>query len=451
MKMLALVGRPNVGKSTLFNRFVGQRSAIVLDVPGLTRDRKYGTGELCGLEFGVIDTPGVDPFSKEPLVRAMNEQSKAAVAESDGVLFMVDAQEGITEYDRAVAEWMRSAFKKIGSRPVVVIRNKAEGKTAPHEVVSLGFCEDVAISAEHGLGMDEVYRCIAEICLPDAEDSAEAKKKVVSSEIPLKIAIVGRPNVGKSTLINAILGEDKLLTGDQSGLTRDAITQNLIFKNQQIYLIDTAGQRRKSKVDEKIEAIAVADAWKHIRRANIVVVLMDVRNPLERQDVTIARKVLEESKIVLFALNKSDLVPNPNEILKNVRERVRKEFAQQPDVACMLVSAREKKGLARVLNTAIKLHGIWTRRISTGALNKWFQMAIFQNPPPMVNGRPIKLKYISQTSCRPPTFTLFANRIDDLPTSYERYLVNHLRKSFNFSGVPLRIFLRQQENPYQNK
>ena len=262
------------------------------------------------------------------------------------------------------------------------------------------------------------------------------------------VAIVGRPNVGKSTMINAIISEDRLLTGDQAGITRDAIAVNYIFKGRKFSIIDTAGQRRKSKVNEKIEETAVLDAWRYIKQANVVIVVMDIKNPFEKQDVTIARKAFDEGKIIIFALNKSDMVENPEKVAKEIEKRVSKEFAQLPGAKCLLVSAKEKKGLARIFNVALELINKWSVRIATAQLNKWFAAAIAKNPPPLVNGLPIKLKYISQTNIKPPTFVIFANRVEHLPKSYERYLLNQLRESFKLSGIPLRLFLRQRENPH---
>ena len=440
---IAIIGRPNVGKSTLFNRLADKKSAIVGDVPGITRDRKSLKAELYGLEFTVFDTPGVDLFSKSSLEHSMNDQSKSAIREADLIFFVVDAMDGIGETDKAIAAWIRNVFSEIGNRSVIVIKNKSEGKASIHNTEILGFGVGIAVSAEHGLGLDEIYAELSQYIVKNDKDIEE-----VDVTASIKIAITGRPNVGKSTLINAILGEERLLTGDQPGITRDSISLGWKFKNHRIILIDTAGQRRKSKIEEKIEAISVVDAWRHIRQANVVVVLMDIRNPFEKQDVTIARKALNEGKIVIFALNKSDLVDKTSEILESAQKRVEKEFAQLPKVLCLLVSAKEKKGLIRIFNTSLKLYDDWSRRISTGVLNKWFQAVVRQNPPPLVNGMPVKLKYISQTNCKPPTFALFANRVEHLPKSYERYLLNHLRKSFSFDGIPLRIFLRQRGNPY---
>lgn len=439
---IAIIGRPNVGKSTLFNRLAGAKLAIVGDVSGITRDRKYAKAELFGLKFDLIDSPGIDTFSKNELATSMNEQSFAAISEADVVLFVIDAIIGITEYDKSIAEWLRFSFKKIGNRSVVLIKNKSEGNIVPYSTENLGFGDGIFISAEHNLGLEDLYSILYDY-----------SKNYKSSDEPeeehrIKIAIVGRPNVGKSTLINAIIGENRLLTGSEAGITRDAITIDWSFKNRLISIIDTAGQRKKSRITDKIESVAILDAWRYVRQSNIIVVLTDIQNPLEKQDLTIARKAFEEGKIVIFAINKSDTVENPKAIVEELQKRMKKEFAQIPQVACLLVSAKEKLGLARIFNTSLELYDIWSKRISTGALNRWFHSAVAQNPPPLVNGLPIKLKYISQTNSKPPTFVIFANRAEHLPQSYNRYLLNHLRKSFNLNSIPLRLFVRQRTNPH---
>lgn len=444
---IAIIGRPNVGKSTLFNRLVGKKLAIVGDESGITRDRKRVDADLFGLKLSLLDTPGVDPFSKTELSIGMNEQSLAAVRESSTILFVIDAIEGLTEYDRAIASWLRSAQKKVGNRSVILVKNKCDGHFSEDNYASLGFGDGVAISAEHNIGMDDLYSILNNLSqkMTDSEDVVDSS---ATDTVDLKIAIVGRPNVGKSTMINAIIAEERLLTGAQAGITRDAISVKYNFKNRNFTIIDTAGQRKQSKVDEKVESIAVLDAWRYIKQANIVVVVMDIKNPLEKQDITIARKAFDEGKVIIFALNKSDSVAEPEKILKDVESRVEKEFAQVPKVKCLLVSALEKKGLVRIFNVAMKLVDSWSARIPTAQLNKWFSAAIHKNPPPLVNGMPIKLKYISQTNIKPPTFVVFANRAEHLPASYERYLLNHLRESFDLYGIPLRLFVRQRENPH---
>jgi GTP-binding protein len=431
---VTLIGRPNVGKSTLFNRLVGGKMAIVGSSPGITRDRRRATADLCGLQFVLLDTAGVSPSSKNDLAISMNEQSLAAINECDVILFLIDAIDGVTPYDMEVASWIRSSFKKTGNRRVIVVENKSETKHPFNNSEILGFGDGVAISAEHNLGMEEIYVTLAELQYPS--------EPATDSPFTIKIAVVGRPNVGKSTLINAILGENRLITGPQAGITRDAISVEWKFKNHTFLLMDTAGQGKKSKIDNKIDAISMADAQKHVRQAHLVVVLMDINNPLEKQDATIARYAFDEGKIVVFALNKSDTVANPQGILITVTERLAKEFAQLPGATCLLVSAKEKKGLMRIFNISMKLFDNWNRRIPTAVLNRWLREAITQNPPPLANGSPLRLKYISQTSTKPPTFIAFASRSKDFPASYSRYLLNHLRKSFGFNGVPLRLSIR---------
>ena len=438
---IALIGRPNVGKSTLFNRLVGQKNAIVGDRPGVTRDRKVVEADFFGIRIKVVDTPGVDTFSKDELAKSMNHQSLEALKESDVVFFVIDALEDVTEYDKSIAIWLRQSFKKCNNRPVIVIKNKSEKSSTQCDVRQLGFGEGIAVSAEHNLGFDEIFNALRSFDFSEEEVTSEEK-------IPLKIAVVGRPNVGKSTLINAIIGENRLLTGDLAGITRDSISLDWKYRGRDISLIDTAGQRRKSRVQDKIENVSVSDAWRYVKQSHVVVLVMDIRHPLEKQDVTIARKAFDEGKIIIFALNKSDFVPNAKEIQKDVERRVKYEFSQLLGVPCLLVSAKEKLGLARIFNKAFDLYDKWNVRIPTSSLNKWFQWAVGQNPPPLVNGMPIKLKYISQTNTKPPTFAVFANRSEHLPISYEKYLMNNLRKSFDFEGIPLRIFVRQRKNPY---
>lgn len=462
MLKIALIGRPNVGKSTLFNRLARKKIAIVNDAPGVTRDRKFAKVDLCGLMFDIIDTPGVDPISKNDLSQGMNRQSFEAVNESDIILFVIDSIQGITPHDVEIANWIRLAFKEIKSnKTVILVKNKSDGSIAPGNIYeSLGFGGGIFVSAEHNSGIDEIYEKLAPLVEPlgsqiDENDGNNERCSSIApltyeNDIPMKIAIVGRPNVGKSTLINAIIGNEKrLLTGEMAGVTRDAIIIDWKFKNRNIQIIDTAGQRRRSKVEEKVESLSVADAWRYVKQANIVVVVMDIQNPFENQDLTIARKAHDEGKIIIFALNKSDTSDEPEKIAKEIQRRAQKEFAQLPNVPCLLVSAKNKLGLMRIFNVATELFDIWSQRISTGQLNKWFESVLANNPPPLVNGMPIKLKYISQTSTKPPTFAVFANRAEHLPASYERYLLNNLRDFFHFQSVPLRIFIRQRANPYK--
>lgn len=447
---LAIIGRPNVGKSTIFNRLARKgKLAIVGDVAGVTRDRKYAETDFFGLFLQLIDTPGVDPFSKDFLATGMNKQSFMAIKESDAILFVVDALDGATQHDIAIADWIRSSFKELQRNiPVILVINKSEGKRKfVDEFYSLGFGEGIEISAEHNLGMESLYDVFRDIDTESSEkDEANDGEDDSRQDHSIKIAIVGRPNVGKSTLINAIISEERLLAGDMAGMTRDSISVDYAFKGRKFSIIDTAGQRKKSKVTEKIETMAVLDAWRYIKQANVVVVLVDINNPIEKQDIAIASKAFDEGKVLIFALNKSDTVEDPEKIRKNLEDKLKKEFAQLPDVKCLLVSAKEKKGLARIFNVSLDLLQKWSTHIPTAQLNKWFSATIAKNPPPLVNGMPIKLKYITQTNIRPPTFVVFANRAEHLPKSYERYLLNQLRTSFDFAGIPLRIFVRQRAN-----
>ena len=442
---VALIGRPNVGKSSIFNKLVGKRMAIVSEESGVTRDRKYGNVDLFGLQFDLIDTAGVDTQSKTDLAKAMNEQSLTAMKEADVVLFVIDALNGISIEDKSVAQWIRKSFKITGKKPIIVMKNKSESPKTTVYAEEFGFGEGIAVSATNGLGFDQLFEELNELAPRFENDKKEDEVDAI------KIAIVGRPNVGKSTLINAILGSNRLITGNQAGITRDAISINWTYRNRNFVLIDTAGQRKQAKVQERLESASVSNAWSYIRQAHVVVVVMDINMPLEKQDITIARKSFDEGKIVLFLLNKSDSVSEPEKIKENIKRRLIKEFSQLPTANCLIVSAKEKLGLMRIFNSIIELYDTWNKRIPTSLLNRWFQFAIKQNQPPLVNGMPIKLKYISQTNTRPPTFAIMANKANHLPDSYHRYLINNLRTSFAFDGVPLRMFVRQRENPFDKK
>lgn len=445
---VAIIGRPNVGKSTLFNRLSGKgKLAIIGDAPGVTRDRKCTETDFFGIKLQLVDTPGVDPFARNSLSDGMNKQSFTAVSESDVVLLVVDALDGLTECDKSVASWLRASLKYLRTTPpIILVINKCDGKMPLiYDFHPLGFGEGIAISAEHNLGINDLYDIINGLDIP--RNDKNVKDIGGAEDTKIQVAIVGRPNVGKSTLINSILSEERLLTGDQAGITRDSISVDYLFRGHRFSVVDTAGQRKRSRIVEKIETAAILDAWRYVNQANVVVVLMDINTPLEKQDITIARKAFDEGKIVIFALNKSDTVLDPEKVCKNLEKRLERAFSQVPGVKCLLVSAKERKGLARIFNVTLSLLEKWSARLPTSHLNRWFSGAISRNPPPLVNGMPIKLKYISQTNIRPPTFVIFANRAEHLPKSYERYLLNQLRRSFNLNGIPLRIFIRQRENP----
>lgn len=443
---ISLIGRPNVGKSSVFNRLIGRRVAIVDDVLGVTRDRKYGVACIGNINFDVIDTPGVSANAKDQISSSMNEQSFAAINESDLVFFVIDAKEGITQEDKDVASWLRKTYKKIGNKETVILANKSESVPQINELKKLGFGDGIYISAEHNIGLSE----IADFLL--SKEILEGGKAGIEKSLDIeKIAIVGRPNVGKSTLLNALLGQERVITGDLAGTTRDSIGVDFEYKGRTIELFDTAGQRRKSKITSKLENVSVLDAWRYIKQVHSVIIVIDANMPFENQDLNIARQVVDEGKIVVFAVNKIDTISNPDILMKNLQNRLKKEFAQVPDIRCVPISAKSKKNVNTLLDVVHKLYTIWNHRIKTSDLNRFLEAAINAYYPPLVNGLPIKIKYISQTSTKPPTFTLFANRAEHLPDSYKRYLVNRLREMFKIYGVPVRLNIRCNSNPYDKR
>lgn len=437
---VALIGRSNVGKSSVFNRLMGRRLAIVDDSLGVTRDRKEGYCNNGSVHFYVIDTPGVSAFSKDDLAKRMNEQSFLAVQESDLVFIIVDALTGIMAEDKSIVEWLRKTYKQLGNKPTFIIANKCENLKHAINVKSLGFGDAIYVSAEHNVNMQELYETVAKY------SSGETAEE--TTESVLKIAIVGRPNVGKSTLINAVIGENRLLTGSTAGTTRDSISLPFEFNGQKIQIIDTAGQRKKSKVNNKLENIAVSEAWKYIRQANVVIVVLDINFPLENQDINIARQAVDEGKIVIFAVNKIDSVSTPQKVIKELGLRLSEEFAQIPRVLCIPISALDKRNLGTLFLHSIQLYEKWNTRIATGKLNTFLEIAINSYHPPLVNGMPIKLKFMTQTNMRPPSFVIISNRADDLPESYKRYLINRLREAFDLFSIPIRLFIRTRKNPY---
>lgn len=441
---VALIGRPNVGKSSVFNRLVGKRLAIVDDVVGVTRDRKLVSTSVAGFDFGVIDTPGVVPNAKDQLAKSMNEQSFSAISESDLVFFVIDARDGITQYDKDIANWIRSVYKRIGNKSTVIVANKCENNKNILSVDQLGFGKGVFVSAEHDINTQEMFDYIIEA----SNGKSTVEERFEPQEIE-KIAIVGRPNVGKSTLLNAILGTDRVVTADIAGTTRDSISIDFVHNGKKLQLIDTAGQRRKSKINTKLETISVLDAWRYIKQVHSVIIVIDANQPFESQDLNIARKVVEEGKIVVFAINKIDTVTNPDKLIVNLEERLTKEFAQVPKIKCIGISAKKKLNIERLLDVVQKLYTTWTKRVKTNELNKFLEIAINAYHPPLVNGMPIKIKYMTQTSIKPPAFTLFANRAEHLPESYKRYILNRLRETFKMYGIPIRLNIRSNKNPYK--
>jgi GTP-binding protein len=454
---VAIIGRPNVGKSTLFNRLVGRRVALVHDMPGVTRDRREGEGRIGDLRFTVIDTAGLDEAQGEGLDARMQAQTKSAIAEADVALLVIDARAGITPLDAHFAEAVRR-----GPTPVILVANKCEGRAAEAgvlEAFSLGLGEPVAISAEHGEGLSELFSAL----LPfEEKDAAPTEDEIPIADAgsgpdagggpepgaPLQLAVVGRPNVGKSTLINRLLGEERLLTGPEPGITRDAVSVAWSHGGRAFRLIDTAGLRRKAKVTEQLEGLAAADSLRAIRFAHVAVLVIDAALGIEKQDLAIAGTVVEEGRALVIAVNKWDLVRDRREVLARIAERLETSFGQVRGVRLVPVSALTGQGLDRLLPAVVEAYDIWNARIPTGPLNRWLAEVTQQHAPPMVQGRRIKLRYITQAKTRPPTFVLFASQADELPDSYCRYLITRLRDAFGLMGVPIRLLTRHGRNPY---
>ena len=439
---IAIVGRPNVGKSTLFNRLAGRKLAIVDDRPGVTRDRRFGTGRIGDIDLDLIDTAGFEDVTDESLESRMRAQTVRAIEEADVALFLIDAREGVTPLDEVFAEILRKHDK-----PVIVAANKAEGKAGDAgtlEAFNLGLGEPVPISAEHGEGIADLYAAISAISSEEALFGGEAD----DADKPIRIAIVGRPNAGKSTLVNRLIGEDRLLTGPEAGITRDAIPVDWEWDGRRVRLVDTAGLRRKAKVQEKLEKLSTQDSIRAITFAEIVILVMDATHPFEIQDLQIADLVEREGRGLVFVLAKWDLVSDPQATLGAITDEAQRQLPQLKGTPVIALSAETGRGLDKLMPTVIKVHGDWSTKVKTRDLNDWLAMAIQRHPPPAVGGRRIKPKYMAQTKARPPTFVLFASRADDLPESYRRYLVNSLRESFDLPGVPLRVTVRSNKNPY---
>ena len=444
---VAIIGRPNVGKSTLFNRLVGHRLALVDDTPGVTRDRREGEAALGDLRFRVVDTAGLDEAASGSLGARMQEQTGRALAGADVALFLIDARTGVTPLDRHFADWLRR-----GKAPVVLVPNKAEGRAGESGLIDafeLGLGEPVAISAEHGEGMAELFAALSpfaaaqQTAVPASEQPGEA-----AEDRPLQLAIIGRPNVGKSTLVNRLLGEERVLTGPEAGITRDAIATLWQWRGRKVRLVDTAGLRRRPKVAEKLEKLSVAETLRAIRFAEVVVLVLDATQGLEKQDLTIAEMVEEEGRALVLAVNKWDLVEDRQAALRRIKDRLQTSLPQLQGVRLVTLSALSGAGLARLMPAVIETHEAWNRRISTPRLNRWLVRVQDRHPPPLVSGRRLKLRYMAQANIRPPTFALFASKPGDLPETYRRYLVNLLREDFDLPGVPIRMMLRKGRNPF---
>jgi len=458
---VVIVGRPNVGKSTLFNRLTGRRSALVSDMPGLTRDRREAEAEIGGHPVTLVDTAGLDDAPAGSIAARMRAQTEGAIRQGDAVLFVFDARDGITPADAAFARLARASGK-----PVVLVANKCEGRAGAdgfYEAFQLGFGEPVAISAEHGEGIGDLESdLLAALGLEpkvrprrrDGDDDAAAEDAAPDAgpgEKPIRVAIVGRPNAGKSTLVNAILGQERMITGPEPGLTRDAVASDLDWGGRVIRLFDTAGLRRKARITETAEKLSAGDAVRAIRFAEVVVLLIDAERPLEHQDLTIADLVTEEGRALVLAVNKWDLVEDKQKTLRELRRDVGERLSQVPGVALVPISALSGRGIDKLMAAVIAARETWNKRVSTANLNRWLQEALERHTPPAAKGRRIRIRYMTQASTRPPTFVAFCSQPTGLPKAYVRYLVNSLREAFDLPGVPIRFTLRKGENPYARK
>ena len=469
---IAIVGRPNVGKSTLFNRLVGKRLALVDDTPGVTRDRRLASGSIGELKFEVFDTAGLEQADANSLEGRMRQQTETAVSETDLILFMIDARAGLMPDDRVFAELVRRSHK-----PVVLVANKLESKAGEpgyYEAFELGLGEPVPFSAEHGIGVADLHAAIVEAVGDDlafadgteapqeqaqpenditAEEDADEEEEIPGEDPdrPLKIAIVGRPNAGKSTLINRMIGQERLLTGPEAGITRDSISVEWEWRGRKIQLFDTAGMRKKAKVQEKLEKLSVADGLRAVKFAEVVIVLLDATAPFEKQDLQIADLIIREGRAPVIALNKWDLVEDRQAWLAEMHEKAGRLLPQVKGLKVVPVSAIHGEGLDRLMDAVFEVNRQWNRRIPTSKLNRWLEGVVNHHPPPAVAGRRIRIRYITQIKTRPPTFVASCSRPEALPSAYSRYLVNALREDFALDATPLRLHLRKGDNPYASR
>jgi GTPase len=471
LPIVAIVGRPNVGKSTLYNRLTGKRTALVSDLPGLTRDRREGAADLWGHPYRLFDTAGLEEAAAGSIASRMRAQTETAIADADLVLFVIDARAGLTPADQEFARVVRNS-----GRPALLVTNKCEGAKGDegfYEAFRIGLGDPVAISAEHGEGLGDLAAAMFHklglkddrpIAKPrrygraarrdDEKDDGDASAAADAADDParpIKVAIVGRPNAGKSTLVNALLGEDRMIVGPEPGLTRDAVASDFTWGGRQMQLFDTAGLRRKARVEELAEKLANGDTVRAIRFAEVVVLMLDAERGVEHQDLTIASMVLDEGRALVIALNKWDLIENKQKVLKDLRETIDEKLAQAPGLLSIPLSALGERGLEKLMPAVFQTYDTWNKRVSTPVLNRWLKDVVDRHPPPAVSGRRIKLRYMTQPSTRPPTFVAFCSRPEVMPTSYVRYLVNSLREAFKMAGVPIRFNLRKGENPYADK
>ena len=447
MLQVAIIGRPNVGKSTLFNRLVGQKLALVDDRPGVTRDRREGEARLGHLSFRVIDTAGLEEAEPGSLSDRMRQQTEEAVDQADLILFLVDARAGMLPADRAFAALVRRAGK-----PVLLLANKAEGAAGlagAYDAFSLGLGDPVPVSAEHGEGMSDLLQALRPFAETDEEDEEEDEDDIRAR--PLRVAIVGRPNAGKSTLVNRMVGSERLLTGPEAGITRDTISLEWTWRDRAVKLFDTAGLRKRARVEDKLEKLSVADALRAIRFAEVVVVLLDVTIPFEKQDLTIVDLIESEGRALVIGLNKWDLVADKPGLLKELKEEATRLLPQVRGVPIVPLSGLAGEGIDRLMAAVVQQADVWSQRVSTAKLNDWLQEAIQAHAPPAVSGRRIKIRYMTQVKARPPHFAIFGNQLDGLPRSYTRYLVNGLRETFDLPGVPIRLSLRTGKNPFEGR
>jgi len=440
---VVIVGRPNVGKSTLFNRLVGKRLALVDDTPGVTRDRRMGAAHLGDMSFDIVDTAGLEEAFDDSLEARMRRQTDRAVDDADVALLLIDARQGVTPLDNHFAAWLRR-----GETPVILVANKCEGKAASegfYDAYSLGLGEPVALSAEHGEGMADLFEALRPYHEASEGEGEEAAMPV------LQLAIVGRPNVGKSTLINRLIGEDRLLTGPEAGITRDSIALDWSYRGRPLKLVDTAGMRRRARVSEKLEQLSGSDARRAIRYAQVVALLLDSTDMLEKQDLAIARHTIDEGRALVIVANKWDLIDDKNEALRRLRDRLERSMPQVRGVPVVTVSGLTGRNLDRMLDAVFSIYDVWKTRIETAKLNEWLGFMLSAHPPPLVSGRRIRLRYMTQIKTRPPTFAFWTSRPEAVPDSYMRYLMNGLRSDFDLEGVPLRLLLRKGRNPYAGR